>query len=185
MGSASKLDWSEFAESGNWNVAKSFSELKIMKHLHEFDILQLIAEYGTYEILEEFILDDQTKIKARVNALRRMTSTIALTLANTTFLLKDPKHKALFESMLIHTKKLKRDYLFKRNFLYTEVKNLNKSSYMKINDDNFNHVLDILEDMKKSMLEPMNKAELIMKAFEDVDPDEIKRKITQDLIHAG
>ena len=69
-----KKDYEPMPE--NWNVADSYSKLKIMKLLVEIDDYIKMAKTGVAELSDEFIVNLQTKIAARIIALNRLNMTL-------------------------------------------------------------------------------------------------------------
>ncbi len=181
---AYNIDWSQFNQTTNWNSAKTYSDFKLMKHMIEIDSLVEIAKFGSVEIIEDFILDEQTKVKARINAIKRLASKLYLILSNTKFALKSKEAKESFKNFQDIIKKVEADYIEKK-YIYKDTKSINGSVKVIILEDKFKKILEILEGIKEDMLDPLNKAELIFRTFEEFDPDELKRKITEDIINAG
>jgi uncharacterized protein (UPF0147 family) len=176
--------WTEEVVSGNWNSAKLYADTKIMKHLIELDTLLEVAKFGTIDILEDFILDENTKTKARIQALRRFSNKLYMVLSNTRFALKSDKAKESFDVYLKIIERVEENFLGK-GVVYTETKSINKVLSTKINENNFKKVLDILKQVKMDLLEPLNKAELIFRNYENEDPDIIKKRIMEDIISSG
>ena len=79
------VDWGE-VQSGNWNVAKPYTNDKIHKWLVLIDTYQTIATFG-YSTIESdvFIKDENLKNTARLNALKRLIHAIDSLIRNTKF----------------------------------------------------------------------------------------------------
>ena len=83
-----KGNYLEHSESSNWNVAKSYSDIKIMKWLELVDDYEMIAEYGALSFEEEFLIQPDTKTQCKVTALYRLHRTLLKIIDNTLFALK-------------------------------------------------------------------------------------------------
>lgn len=167
------------SESGNWNTAKKYSDLKIMKWLYLIDEYETIAMFGTSELIEDIITTEEIKNIARIKALERLFHATGKVLRNTNFaLFKEGKEKIndykkdlkLIQSVLPYIKEEIRD-------------DRKKMSRVIIREEAFNFILNQLMRINEEMLEPLNKASLIFMAVEEFDPDDLKKKLIEDIVH--
>ena len=176
-----KSDYVDFTESGNWNVAADYVKLKIMKHLYLADEYELTAIFGTGEMVDEFITNEQMKVVGRLKALKRLRKTLDIIINNTIFAVKKddkPKLEDLYKEL---TK-------WDRAMIFCEIINYDmrtKSKTIKINETVFKKVLDGLIKIKKDLNEPLNRANLIFTEVEEFDPDKFKAEIAEDMIYGG
>ncbi len=75
-------------ETNNWNVAKNYSELLILKPLMLIREYEQIAMFGSSSLIEELFLDDQSKNRARLHAIRRLSKEIKALIDNSYFALR-------------------------------------------------------------------------------------------------
>lgn len=83
--SKGKFEGSEgvVAETGKWNSSRQYSELMIMKLLYECNEYQSICYHGTSEILEDLMIGDEEKARARLSAIKRYITTLRMLVSNT------------------------------------------------------------------------------------------------------
>lgn len=174
------------SESKNWNQADLYSKAKIAKYLIMLDHYEFIANFGTSEMLEEFILENSSNSKyiratAKIKALNWMRKTLEILIDNSKFALrKDDKKK--FEKFKKELNLIKIIMPIVETSFYDQKM---KKSVTKIQEVNFEKVLEILSKIKTEMLEPLNKAELIFAATEEFDPEEYKKKVTKEWEEGG
>lgn len=177
-----KFDYSELVtESGNWNVAKHYSEIKIMKWLVLIDEYETIARFGTSDMLEEFNLDENFKNVARIKAIKRLHHAITKLIDNTIFALKK-KDKEKFTD---YKKDLKVIESVIPTIEFNTINQKAKTSAIVINEDRFIFVLETLIKINTKMLDPLNDASLIFTPVEEFDPMKIKEKIAEQLVNQG
>lgn len=180
-----KKDYLEFSESANWNVAEGYSKTKILKPLVELDRYLIVAEFGAEEMVDEFNMSEDLKDSARLKALRRVVSTMLLLIENSKFALKK-KDTGKFSEYKLQLKLIqslmKEDIIFKY-----QINHKSKSRKIKIIEEKFDLLLEKLRVIKEEFVIPMNDADLIFSSTEDegLDPDDLKKKIMEDIITAG
>jgi len=175
------VDYLEVSETGNWNVAKPYTEIKIMKWLYLIDEYETIARYGTSDMIDEFIVDQHSKNLARLKAIDRMTHALIKVIGNTKFALKKDDKKLVSE----YKEALEKieSFLPKLEIKIRSVKD--KSIVYKVKEKEFKVVLNTLSKIAEDLLEPLNKADLIFTSRDEFDPDELTRKIKEDIIFSG
>lgn len=174
-------NWAEMSDTGNWNVAGDYTRLKIMKLLYYLDEYETIAKFGTSEMVEEFVIDDATKNQARMKAIKRFVRTLLLLIGNTKFALKK-EDKPIFDEWKETLKRLEKVLPMLETRITNQVR---KTTEIKINEEKFNCVLDILIEIKENINEPLNKADLIFTYRDEFDPDEYKAAVKRKLITTG
>lgn len=167
------------SESGNWNTAKKYSDLKIMKWLYLIDEYETIAMFGTSELIEDIITSEEIKNIARIKALERLFHATEKVLRNTRF--------ALFKEGRASVEVYKKDLNLLRVILPNIKEEIrddrSKRRKVIIKEEVFNFLLNQLMRINEEMLEPLNKASLIFMAVEEFDPDDLKKKLMEDIIH--
>ena len=164
-------------ESGNWNPAKHYSNLKVMKHLYLCDEFQTIAKFGD----SSFGMSSNEINLSRIEALKKLTHTLKVLIENTKFAV-----KATFKDDLDrYYQKLK---LIEDNIYLCSRKinnHVKRSFVLKINEDNFNLLLEKILEIKTGLNDPLNKSNLIFTYQEEFDPQAYKQKIKEDAINRG
>lgn len=176
-----KTDYVDFTETGNWNVAADYSKLKIMKLLFEADEYEKVATFGTSEMGEEYMIDENMKNIARIKALKRLVKTLQMLINNTVFAVKKDAVKKLTEYKKDLDKIEKVFPLIQNQTRNEKTKQLS----MNIREDYFDYVLKLLINIKFELNTPLNQADLIFTSIEEFDPDKLKAEIMEDLIEGG
>jgi len=176
-----KSDFFEPSETGNWNVAADFTKLKIMKLLYEADQYEIIATFGTSDLVEEFMINDHMKSLARMKALRRLLKALQMTINNTKFAVKK-QDKDKMKKFLDTLKKIEKVL----PALQKKVSNQKIGQVTaSIHEENFEKVLNHLIQIKSDINEPLNRADLIFTHMEDFDPKAAKDAIKKGLTEVG
>jgi len=163
--------------SDAWNVADGFTKLKILRQLIMLDRWDTIAQFGTEEIGEDQIFNDNQIKKRRVEALQRFHSTIKQLLGNVLFAIKTvdlTKVKAMVERVENIEEFLSKSYEIKQDFVA-------KEELFEIKEEVFGKILVILQDVKDNLNTPLNNAGLIFRPTEEMDLD----KIMEEIIKGG
>ena len=63
------IDDGVFSETGKWNVAKQYSEQMLMIPLIKCQEYRHICFHGTSELIDEFVMSDEDKTKAKIKAI--------------------------------------------------------------------------------------------------------------------
>ncbi len=146
--------------SDNWNVADSYSKIKIMKLLMEIDEYIKIAKTGVSELDQEFILSPQIKTNARIIALNRFHMTLEMLINNSAFGVKK-NDKELLDEWLKALKKIRLDKT------YNVVRDKDRRTSQVIREQEFGIVLNILIDIHRKILIPLNDAGMIYPKGDD------------------
>lgn len=176
-----KKDYLDFSESKNWNVAEGYSQAKILKWLVLADDYEVVATFGTNEMMDEYQVSERLKSDARVKALRRLIKTLKMIINNSYFAVKkkDKPDLEKFMKDLVDIEKI-------MPVAYENIINQKtKTREVLIDEDRFQSILDMVIKIKEGINEPLNKADLIYSSTEEIDPDELKRRLMEDIIHSG
>ena len=153
----------------NWNVAKGYTHLKILQPLYALDRFDTIAQFGTEDLDLDQQLSDNDLNRRRVEGLQRFHSTLKQLLGNVAFAL-STKDKALMDALKTRLKNV--DEFMPKVF---EIKpdNVSHQDTFAIDDKLFAKVLEILQEIKEELNTPLNNANLIFRASEEIDLDKI------------
>ncbi len=171
----------DFSESKNWNSARVFAQIKIAKPLAELDEYEKMALFGTSDLVDEFQLTPNMKNLARIKALNRICHTLQMLVRNTIFAVnkKDRDKMNAFTEDLNRISKV-------IPLVKKETQNQrDKTTTIKIHEENFKMIFDMLLQIKEDVNYPLNKANLIFSSDDSMDPDELMKKIEEDMIHSG
>lgn len=156
-----------------WNVAEGYTKLKILRLMIQVDRYDTIAQFGTEEIGDDFNLDYNTIAKKRIEGFQRFVSTLKQLMGNVKFAIKKPDKDGLqgLENRLSNVEEIM------GNLYSEETDDLSKTVTIVINEMLFATGLSILQDLKKDLHVPMNKAGLIFRESDEVDIDKIMNEI--------
>lgn len=163
------------AGSDAWNVADGYTKLKILRQLIMLDRWDTIAQFGTEEIDEDRAYNDNQLKKRRVEGLERFYSTIKQLLGNVLFALRkndQPIVKALVDRIKNIEEFIPKAFEEKEDLI-------SHSIDFKINEEIFNKLIEILQDVKDQLNTPLNNAGLIFRPSEEIDLDKIMNEIIE------
>ena len=163
------VDWSEI-ESGNWNVAKPYTNDKILKWLVLIDTYQTIARFGVLHLENDiFVNNINLKNSARLYATRRLIHAIRTLIQNTKFAIKSADKETL-EKYYDRLLKLEKNIYLLR----IEKKRGNQVIELSVNEDLFDKIITELDKMVDDINSRLNKADLIFTSTTDFDPRKAK-----------
>lgn len=159
--------------SETWNVAQGYSITKILKILVLLDDYVRIAEFGSLELEQSFSEPPQVVTSRKLEGIKRLHAELMMLIDNSSFVMRKIGQKEM--------KKLRSRLERIRKVLPAcEIKKVDQRTNQYTITINDNHFFNCLEDLKKIKEEintPLNRANLIFPESEEVDPDELKRKI--------
>jgi hypothetical protein len=174
------VEWDDI-QSGNWNVAKPYTQEKILKWLVLIDEYQTIATFGFSKIESDvFINNENLKNTSRLHAMKRLIHSIVSLIRNTKFAVKKNDMKS-FED---HTKRL---LLIEKSLykLREEKKRGNKITELGINEKLFDLMMKEISEIIDDINQKLNDADLIFTHTEDIDPKKIKEGYIEKYINRG
>lgn len=167
----------QIGETDTWNVAADYSRLKIMKHLYFLDEYEIIATFGGSDIVEDFTIDERSKIFARIKSLERFAKTLEMLINNSIFAI-NVKDKDGMKQLLEQT----RDIMKLIPMCSTRIINQrDKTSYLSIKEDVFTLLLNSLITIKSEVNDPLNRANLIFREREDISPEQLKKDLMDQM----
>jgi len=165
--------------SANWNVAKHYSELKILKHLLLADEYETIATFGVSNITENFGVTDYYRNLNRILSLNRLAKEIEMIINNSYFAMKkDDKKKTL-----VLKERLLKVMEFLPNIEKKSFNQLTNITKVEVNESMFNEVLKKLIQIKTELNEPLNDNNLIYGMVDEFDPDKAKENFMNNMIN--
>ena len=159
----------------NWNVADGYTKIKILKQLIFLDRFDTISQFGTEDIGEDIGYDDNLIKKRRVEALQRFHSTLKQLLGNVTFALKSSDQPKIAQFQ----KRLSTVDEFMSKVYKTSEDKISHEQLFDIEEKLFTKILEILQDVKDKLNTPLNNANLIFRASEEIDLDKIMDQIVE------
>lgn len=165
--------------SGNWNVAGQYSQLKIMRHLFAIDQYILMSRFGAIEFFEELNLNQNQINVMKINGIKRLHNHLIMLISNTLFAIKGKKED---KETLINQKKLLINIKPLINSSYEEIySEKTKIVQFKIKENIFEDILNKLCLISEEINEPLNRSDLIFLGTENIDPFEVKKIIKNTL----
>lgn len=171
----------EPSETGNWNVAEKYSDSKIMRLLNLIDSYELIATFGTSNMIDQYVMNQRDQDFAKVMAIKWYHKTLGMLIDNTIFAVK-PKDGDKLSEFRKDLKKIK-PTLSKLYDSGVDVRS--KRPTIKIAEDKFDQILEMLIKIKTEMNTPLNQADLIFTHKEIIDPVKMKEMAKQKFINEG
>lgn len=176
---------SEFSisETGNWNVAKSFSEVKIMNPMINCEMYEDAAIHGFDSIISEVINTDFSVDRLRVAALKRLNSELIKLCNNAKFAMKKSGSRDKLLKIREKLKTIRKDVI-PHIYSYT-VNQAKNTKQITINEKIFEKTLDLLIELKSDINVPLNMNDLIFTHTEEFDPNKYKEKIKERIVNKG
>lgn len=176
-----ELDDFNVSETGNWNVASNYADLKIMKPLMYADIYAEIAYFGTTDLFEELQLNTPNYDTLKFKGFERLIRVLLTLIGNSYFAIKHNTDKELltkFKTDLEHIESIKGKLIeIKTDFI-------NKTQELSLTPDYYK-VLGIVLKIKDEINTPLNKSHLIFTDKEEFDPKAFKNAIKERMVNKG
>ncbi|MFA6190652.1 MAG: hypothetical protein WC711_04070 [Candidatus Staskawiczbacteria bacterium] len=179
----SKERGEEISETGNWNVAQSYSNLKVMKLLYLADEYEKIALFGSSDIVEDILNSVQgiNKDELRLTGYRRLLIELIMLINNTIFAVKEAG-KSKLEEYKKELNKFSNEIDLIYQFQYNAIK---KSRRLIIDEKKFKFCLDRVIEIKSLINSPLNDADLIFTARTQLSAKEMKEKLFKSFTERG
>jgi len=168
------------SETGNWNVARSYSQEIVMEHYRNLIQLRQMARRGHIEFSDQFVLSPEVVVIAKHNGLIWYAQEILDMITDIFFAI---KKKGNPEKILSLKDSIKNTQKVIPSALKTIMKK--EGSIRIINEEKHYRILELLTEIHEKMLFLLNEDDLIYYTKEYDDPDEIKRQIMEDVINNG
>ena len=168
----------EHSDSGNWNVAESWSTLMIFKPFQEASKYLTMAKKGCSDIEEEFMFDDDTKIRTRISAIKWARDKIEEGIIQSMFAVNKDDLKIVTD-LLQQLRSL--EEFDDNNFSpinNIELKLINRDGYkITINEEAFNIIYKCLKRIYTEVMFPLNRSDLIFMYKERFDKEQFKENV--------
>jgi hypothetical protein len=170
------------SESGNWNTAENYSQIKIMNLLAIADEYEEMAEFGSLNIIDELQNKDYSE-ELKIRAFKRLINHLIRVCRNSWFALE--KHPTAKENIEKYIKELQtiRDEKMIKLFSFN-TNQINKTKSLKINNEYY-LTLERVSEIKKEINQALNQADLIFIHKENFNPKDYKKRIFEDAISRG
>jgi hypothetical protein len=167
------------SETGNWNVADTYSKSKIMKPLILCDFYEDVAMFGYESLVEELInFESPPNDIIRIKAMQRLIKELIRLIDNTKFAL---KKQGTREKALRYMGDLKKIYKAIPNLVL-----IHPNKQISIADlDLFNDFLEKISEIKSKINEPLNQNHLIFTDKEEFDPIAFKTRLKRRMVEQG
>ena len=167
------------AESGNWNTAENYSQIKIMNLLAIADEYEELSEFGSLNLMDE-IQNKESSEEIKIRSFRRLINHLIRVCNNSFFALK----KAQRTSIEILKGELKeiRDNLSK--YITFIVDNINHTKKIRLSEEYYKK-LERVSEIKKEINVYLNEGDLIFIHKDTFDAKDYKKRIFQDAIERG
>lgn len=171
------------SETGNWNVADSFSRVKIMGPMIKSEIYEDVATYGFDSFFEELANHGVSNDELKVRGLYRLINELIRLTKNTMFAMKKEKTREELTKIQKKLFKIKSDI-----FRHTYRKIINEGTRnkdIKLNEPLFSRTLEVVSKLKSDLNFPLNKNHLIFVDKQEFDPAAFKNKIRDRIVNKG
>jgi hypothetical protein len=169
------------AESGNWNTAENYSQIKIMNLLAISDEYEELAEFGSLNLVDEVNNASYTE-ELKLRGFRRLINHLIRVCNNSWFALE--KHPTARTHIENYKKELKdiRDNIGK--FFIISSNQVLKTRKLQILPLYYEK-LDRVSEIKKEINQDLNEGDLIFIHKDNFNPQDYKKKIFDDAITRG
>jgi len=178
----------EASDTGNWNIAENWSNEMIFKPFYEASQYLTIAKKGTSSIEEDFMFDEQTKIKSRISALGWARDKLEQGIRQSLFAIRNANDISKVKSFLkeITDLEIPNEQTNKSpmDFIQDIIVDRDNTK-IQINEEAFRLVYNCLKRIFTEVTEPMNRSDLIFNFREQFDPKKYKEKIRDEFIEEG
>jgi len=169
----------EDVRKGNWNIARSYTNQKILNWLIQIDTFRNISIFGFKNLEADiYIRDLNLRNTARLHALKRWIHAMNFLIRNTKFAV----HKESKEKFKEHLKRLSK---IERNLfnLRIEKKRGSRIVELNINENFFEKIINNLDDIMDDINLKLNKAGLIFSPEEEFDIKDIKKGYKEKFVN--
>ncbi len=171
------------SETGNWNVADSFAQLKIMKPMINCEVYEDLSIYGFDSFSEELMNYDIPHEELRAKGLLRLINELMRLIKNTRFAMKRDKTEEEMDKFHDDLKRI-RDEVFPHTYKPT-TNHGTKVKGVKLIEPLFTKTLEAVSKIKSDMNSPLNRNHLIFVDKEEFDPKAFKERIKERMINKG
>lgn len=162
------------SESGNWNIADSFSKKKIDYPLGLCDVYEDVAKFGYHNILEQIQNYSMSTDELRIMGLDRLVNELLKIIGNTRFALKRGASKANAEKLEVQLNNILKILPALYRIIPDGIK---KTRTVRVKPVEFSKVLNLVLEIKSSLNSCLNENDLIFTNKMEFDPKKRKAEI--------
>lgn len=167
------------AESGNWNTAENYSQIKIMNLLAISDEYEELAEFGSLNLYDEMI-NKQGVEEIRIRAFRRLINHLIRVCRNSYFALKKTQQDRLND--VVDELKEIRSNLSKYFMIIND--SISGTRKIKLTEE-FEVKLERVSELKKQINIYLNEGDLIFIHKDSFDVKDYKKRIFDEAVSRG
>lgn len=183
MGKGDIFDEATISDTGNWNVADKFSNVKIMLPLAKCEFYEDLAQFGYESFIDELVNWYQVPMDVlRMKGLTRLVKELLRLCKNTKFAMGKPGTK---EELIKYEKQLTEINKILPVLHKTKFNQIRKTRELIIIPEKFDKVLEKVIEIKSKINEPLNKNDLIFVSKEEFDPKAFKKSIMARMAAKG
>ena len=170
------------SDTGNWNVASRFAEVKIMLPLEKCDFYEDVARFGHHSYLEQLMNYNIPTEVLKLTALDRLVNELIKIAKNSMFAMKRQGTKTKMEQIVKRLEDTKKTF----GLLSKQQRNdVRRTSSITIDKETFDKVLKVVLEIKSEINYPLNQNHLIFTDMEDFSPAAAKEQIKTGLVNVG
>ena len=160
-----------------WNVAEGYTKIKILRLLILLDKYDTIAQFGTEEVDQDIMLNENQLAKRRIEAISRFISVMKQLMGNVRFALRRGDIKKITD----YTRRINQVEEVAEGIFSVSTNDLTKEEEVIIDEEHFRICLKVLQSVKDELNFQINSAGLIFKVSDEMDLD----KIMGDIVSGG
>lgn len=170
-------------ETGNFNIADHYRTYIVFKHISNIDEYDKLAQFGTSDIMDALQIDPEQIPRIRIMALRRMAKHMQMLIGDTKFALRksDKEEMEHYYNEVMQIKQIVDSSQIED--VHHSVRTKKRS--IRLNEETFNKLHEMLIELKMRILQPLNRASLIFFHVEEYDSAEMKRMIMHRAMTQG
>lgn len=184
MPKKSEYEDSVINETGKYNSSKLYAELLVMQPLYQCSQLREICYHGTSNIVEEFVIMPEDKVKAKLFALERYITTMLGIITNT---IGQANKTTSIDRLKIIKLKLKINYskLPSARELRTNQSHNGTYEWVELNHDIYNLILNEINELYEEMSRVLTTENMIHYNIPEFDEDKAKEVFQKNFTEDG
>ncbi len=181
---AKEQNFIDTSEENVWNVAKPFSYSVIMSTIMQIKEYDNIVKFGSMDFMQEFMMSEEMKKSIKVKALQRLIYAIIQLLRFSKSTIKN-KVKKEERGKVEEAEKTLQQLQKAIPSCYRRTKDNKGRGNIVINESKFDGLHSLIMQIYDDVFALVYKAQLIFPVSEEWDPDEMMKKVKEDMIFSG